>query len=375
MKNKILLFFLLGTLLGFSQSSELIPFVSSSKWGFSDQQGKIVIQPVYDSVSFFNTASVGLKNMTFAYVYQNQKIGVINPQNKIILPTTFSFVYNVSGSFHFIATTAQNKSGLVSMSNQVILPFEYDEIREVVNDSYILKKNNKIGLADAKGQILIPVIYDQIVYVDEDETTAKCRWRVNNEKVTQYLFTPIYENPNDAIMFSTGTIESTESNAPSYTLEENSKDFEDKIPIRYERDLFLLRKNNLYGFWDSNEKIGFQPKFKQLDYFFNTYDFNKGKKHYLFIEENQKKGLVDGKGNILLPAEYDAISKEYRYLKVTREAKIGVFFMSTNQLVFADFDVIKTAIALDDDFVVALVANTENNSYYYIGENGVVFKN
>lgn len=375
MKNKILLFFLLGTLLGFSQSSELIPFVSSSKWGFSDQQGKIVIQPVYDSVSFFNTASVGLKNMTFAYVYQNQKIGVINPQNKIILPTTFSFVYNVSGSFHFIATTAQNKSGLVSMSNQVILPFEYDEIREVVNDSYILKKNNKIGLADAKGQILIPVIYDQIVYVDEDETTAKCRWRVNNEKVTQYLFTPIYENPNDSIMFSTGTIESTESNAPSYTLEENSKDFEDKIPIRYERDLFLLRKNNLYGFWDSNEKIGFQPKFKQLDYFFNTYDFNKGKKHYLFIEENQKKGLVDGKGNILLPAEYDAISKEYHYLKVTREAKIGVFFMSTNQLVFADFDAIKTAIALDDDFVVALVANTENNSYYYIGENGVVFKN
>lgn len=375
MKNKPLILFLLGTLIGFSQSSELIPFVSSSKWGFSDRQGKIVIQPVYDSVSFFNTASVGLKNMTFAYVYQNQKIGVISPQNKVLLPTTYRFVRNISDSFFFIATTEQNKSGLLSMDNQVVLPFEYDEIDDVVNDSYILKKNRKIGLADANGQILIPVIYDQIVYIDEDETTKKCRWRVSNEKVTQYLFTPIYENPNDEIMYTVGAIESTESDAPSYTIEENSKDFEEKIPIRYERDLFLLRKNNLYGFWDYKEKIGFKPKFKQLDYFFNSYDFKKGMQHYLFIEENHKKGLVDGKGNILLQAEYDEINKEYRYLKVKRDTKTGVFFMSTNKVVFSDFTNIKTAIQLDSEFVVVLVTNAENNSYYYVGENGVVFKN
>lgn len=375
MKNKSILFFLLGTLLGFSQSSDLIPFVSSSKWGFSDQQGKIAIQPVYDSVSFFNTTSVGLKQMTFAYVYQNQKTGVISPQNKVLLPTTYRFVRNVSNSFFFIATTEQNKSGLLSMNNQVILPFEYDEIDDVINDSYLLKKDKKIGLADANGQILIPVIYDQIVYIDEDETTNKCRWRVSNEKVTQYLYTTIYEDPNDQIMYSIGAIESTKSDAPGYTLEEHSKDFEEKIQIRYERNLFLLKKKNVYGFWDQKQAIGFKPKYKQLDYFFSSYDFKKGTQHYLFIEENGKKGLVDGKGTLLLNAEYDAISKEYRYLRVTRDAKTGVFFLSTNKVVFSDFTTIKTAIALDNEFVVALVTNAENNSYYYVGENGVVFKN
>lgn len=375
MKKKSLILFLLVNVFGFSQNSELIPFVSSSKWGFSDRNGKVIIQPVYDSVGFFNTSSVGLKDLTFAYVYKNKKTGVINPQNKVILPATYQFVKNINDSFHFIATTEQGKSGLVSKDNQVILPFEYDEIDEVINDSYILKNNKKIGLADANGKIVIPVIYDQIVYIDEDEATKKCRWRVSNEKVTQYLFTAIYENPNDEVFQTVGNIESTESSELSYIIDENSKDFEEKIPIRYENNLFLLRKKNLYGFWDFKEKIGFKPKYKKLDYFFNSYDFKKGKKHYLQIEENNKKGIIDGYGNVLLEPNYDAIKKEYRHLEVIRDSKVGVFFLSTNQVVFSDFNTIKNAIELDNEFVVALVMNAEKNSYYYIGENGVIFKN
>ena len=91
--NKILFqLFLLVTVFGFSQSSQLIPFVSSSKWGFSDKSGKVMIQPVYDSVGFFNTSSVGLKDLTFAYVYQNKKIGVIDLKNKILY---FTFIIQV----------------------------------------------------------------------------------------------------------------------------------------------------------------------------------------------------------------------------------------------------------------------------------------
>lgn len=374
MNKKLLQLFLLVTFFGFSQSSQLIPFVSSSKWGFSDKSGKVMIQPVYDSVGFFNTSSVGLKDLTFAYVYQNKKMGVIDLKNKILLPSTYQFVRNVNNTFHFIATNEQGKSGLVSSDNQIVLPFEYDAIDDILNGSFILKKNNRIGLADAYGKIVIPVVYEQIVFVDEDESTKKCRWRVNNEKVTQYLFTAIYEDPNDEIMYSVDALESIETTVANYTSDENSKDFEEKIPIRYQSDLFLLKKKNLFGFSDVKEKIGFKPKFKQLEYFFNLNDFQKGRKHYLIIEENNKKGLVDGKGNILLQTEYDDFEKKYHYLEVSKESKKGVFFLSTNQIVFSDFNEIKTAIKLDDDFVVALVTNTKDNSYYYIGENGVIYK-
>lgn len=374
MNKKLLQLFLLVTVFGFSQSSQLIPFVSSSKWGFSDKSGKVMIQPVYDSVGFFNTSSVGLKDLTFAYVYQNKKMGVIDLKNKILLPSTYQFVRNVNNTFHFIATNEQGKSGLVSSDNQIVLPFEYDAIDDILNGSFILKKNNRIGLADAYGKIVIPVVYEQIVFVDEDESTKKCRWRVNNEKVTQYLFTAIYEDPNDEIMYSVDALESIETTVANYTSDENSKDFEEKIPIRYQSDLFLLKKKNLFGFSDVKEKIGFKPKFKQLEYFFNLNDFQKGRKHYLIIEENNKKGLVDGKGNILLQTEYDDFEKKYHYLEVSKESKKGVFFLSTNQIVFSDFNEIKTAIKLDDDFVVALVTNTKDNSYYYIGENGVIYK-
>ena len=110
------------------------------------------------------------------------------------------------------------KSGLVSNDNRVIIPFEYDQLDEVVNFSFILKKNKKIGLADVNGKIVIPVVYDQIVFVDEDESTKKCRWRVSNEKVTEYLFTVSYENPNSEVFQTVGSIETAKSNLPSYLL-------------------------------------------------------------------------------------------------------------------------------------------------------------
>lgn len=376
MKKLILtLTLLLSTAFAYSQNSELIPFVSNSKWGFSDRNGKLKIQPVYDSVGFFNTTSISLKYLTFAYVYQNKKMGVIDTQNKILLPITYQHIKNIDETLHFIAIDEAGKSGLVSNENRVLIPFEYDRIDEVVNFSFVLRKNKKIGLADVNGKIVIPVVYDQIVYIDEDEETKKCRWRVNNETITEYIYTDSYENPNDEVYQTVGSLETTESNSTSYVLDENSKDFEEKIPIRYESNLFLLRKKNLYGFIDAKEKIGFKPKFKQLEYFFNSYDFKYEKKHYLFFEENDKKGLVDGNGNILLEAIYNDIKKEYRYLKVINETQLGIFFLTTNKVVFSDFNKIKTSIALDNNFVMVLVENTQDNSYFYIGENGVIFKN
>ncbi|WP_445713441.1 WG repeat-containing protein [Flavobacterium sp.] len=373
--KKLFLFVLLSTVFSYSQNSELIPFVSASKWGFSDQAGKIMIQPVYDSVGFFNTSSVGVKYLTFAYVYQNKKMGVIDTQNKILLPITYQNIKNIDETLHFIAINEAGKSGLVSNENRVLIPFEYDRIDEVVNFSFVLRKNKKIGLADVNGKIVIPVVYDQIVYIDEDEETKKCRWRVNNEKITQYLYTAIYNNPNDEIYMTVPSVTYKDKAAISYTLDENSKDFEEKIPIRYESNLFLLRKKNLYGFIDAKEKIGFKPKFRELKYFFNSYDFKYGKRHYLFVEENDKKGLVDGNGNILLEAIYNDIKKEYQYLKVINETQLGIFFLTTNKVVFSDFNKIKTSIVLDNNFVMVLVENTEDNSYFYIGENGVIFKN
>ncbi|EAZ94449.1 hypothetical protein FBBAL38_12165 [Flavobacteria bacterium BAL38] len=373
--KKLFLILVFSSVLSNAQNSELIPFVSASKWGFSDQAGKIMIQPVYDSVGFFNTSSVGVKYLTFAYVYQNKKMGVIDTQNKILLPITYQNIKNIDETLHFIAINEAGKSGLVSNENRVLIPFEYDRIDEVVNFSFVLRKNKKIGLADVNGKIVIPVVYDQIVYIDEDEETKKCRWRVNNEKITQYLYTAIYNNPNDEIYMTVPSVTYKDKAAISYTLDENSKDFEEKIPIRYESNLFLLRKKNLYGFIDAKEKIGFKPKFRELKYFFNSYDFKYGKRHYLFVEENDKKGLVDGNGNILLEAIYNDIKKEYQYLKVINETQLGIFFLTTNKVVFSDFNKIKTSIVLDNNFVMVLVENTEDNSYFYIGENGVIFKN
>ena len=53
MKLKLLLIFLLLPVWGMTQN--LIPYLKNDKYGFSDEEGNVVIDPIYDEVSLFTS--------------------------------------------------------------------------------------------------------------------------------------------------------------------------------------------------------------------------------------------------------------------------------------------------------------------------------
>lgn len=363
-----LVFILSG--LSFGQNQLMIPYVKNSKWGFSDVNKKILITPQYDSVSFFENRIINQKKIAIAPVYLNNRVGIIDSQNKSIIPIKYLHIEKIDNSDLFIALNEQNKYGIINFTTAV-LPFEYDEIRSIMHNSYLVKKNNKLGIADKYAKIVVPVIYDQINFMEVDKEKKTCRWRVANEKITQYVFTPY--QPNDEYSFSGGIEELTDYAISTTKPTEFSIDYDYKIPLRNVSNVFITQKNNLFGFINENTNIGFLPKYEKLDFLNLYFDRNNNSNYFLIFNENDKKGLTNQSGAILLPALYDKIDNTFLYIETYLDDKKGVFFKSTHHYIEPKFKTIKNDIELNESFIVILVSE-DNNNFYYIGENGNSFK-
>lgn len=372
---KIKIFYLAFILSGlcFGQNQIMIPFVKNSKWGFSDVKKKILITPQYDSVSFFEKVMVNRKEISFAFAYMNKRIGIIDSQNKSLLPLRYLNLEKISDLGYFIAKNEQNKFGIISLSTPV-LPFEYDSISSQMDNAFLIKKNNKIGIADAQAKIVIPVIYDQINFMDEDEEKHMYRWRVSNEKITQYVYTPVQENLNVSYRVEAmEDIQSTEIIADSHSNSNKQfKDFDEKIPINYQYKSFITRKNNLYGFINENSNVGFLPKFEKLEFLTSDLDRNHKINYFLTFEKDEKKGLTNQTGEVLLPAKYDEIEIRLKFIQTKLDDKKGIYFISSNRFIDPKFVEVKEYNDLNEAFIVVRVSE-DHKKYFYVGENGNAF--
>ncbi len=91
---------------------------------------------------------VTLKN-TFDYpkssnqiVKLNGKFGVLNHENKLVIPCVYDFLENIYISNEFIVTI-NNKFGIVNSDNSVVLPIEYDAFERLKELLLFTKKKPK----------------------------------------------------------------------------------------------------------------------------------------------------------------------------------------------------------------------------------------
>src|SRR4051794_11935894 len=161
MKNKrplirllILLFFYLTTFLGYSQSNTplkytegLAPFKTSDKnnktlYGFVNQNGKVVIEPQFDSVycSFKNNVSS---------VSKNWKAGVISKKGKTIIPFEYNTIGDMSKSIIPVETFA-GLWGFYTYDGEEISKPLFQNFRLAGKNRILVQKDTKWGMINYK---------------------------------------------------------------------------------------------------------------------------------------------------------------------------------------------------------------------------------
>lgn len=119
--------------IGLGEISKIIAFNKGKQWGYMNIEDKsTTILPVFDFASSFHfgLAVVEVKGLQ----------GVINEKAKWIIPTIFTSVKLIADNYYLVYNGA--KYGLYSITGDLLIPLEYDQIRAISNDLLVLNKGD-----------------------------------------------------------------------------------------------------------------------------------------------------------------------------------------------------------------------------------------
>jgi len=136
----------------------LKPFKGKNgKYGFMNASNEeILIEAQYDEYVRFEN-----KNPSYIAVRKGERYGIINLENRIILPFIYNGIYQTNGFWELKKNSgSRSLYGLARISDaKVILPAEYEDIR-FINSSFILvKKNGLYGCVNNNGEITVTLKY------------------------------------------------------------------------------------------------------------------------------------------------------------------------------------------------------------------------
>lgn len=202
-------------------------------------------------------------------------------------------------------------------------------------------ENDKWGVIDNKGNIIIELNYDEMVVIpNKNEEVFIATYDVNYESETYK--TKVLNETGKEILTNYENVEAIENN--------------DGVNIWYEDNVLKFEKNEKYGLIDFDGKI-------IVDAIYDNIYALQGTENSIIIEKEGKKGLVNNKtGEIVIKAEYQEISAinkthEDGYIVKNSLNKYGLIANDKTQILDFKYDEIK---------------KVTGNNYFVVVENGVV---
>lgn len=127
-------------------------FSENNKFGAKDEQGNIVIKPVYNKL-------VRLGETTFIAQKKN-KFGIIDDKENILVPLRYRHVERVLGQYARLGNYGD--FGLYDSTGFAVIPPIYDSIDLLFGGMLLTYKNYKYGVSDFKGRVILDNIFDDI---------------------------------------------------------------------------------------------------------------------------------------------------------------------------------------------------------------------
>lgn len=294
-------------------SNGFLGFKKNGKYGFMDRDGRVVIQPMYDSVHPFSKQGISIVGLdTEGKGFPNQ-YGAINKTGKIVIPIKYRMVnpankYNYD-DYEFISVVDENfRVGVVNIFNREILPtIYYNNYNNYSNgisisenyfkvalcrSNYSCWDNSQIkwGYVDVSDREIIPVVYDEIGDFSDGIATIKLNNKYGYiDKYGQEIVTPKFD---DALGLNDGLGAVKLGGKWGYV----DKSGRLIIPFRFddarnfEYGLASVKLNGKWGFIDKTGNLVIQPRFD--DYGNGCYGDHFREDGYAEVCLNGKKYLV-----------------------------------------------------------------------------------
>ena len=325
-------------------------FSKDGKDGIIDSTGTIVLQPIKGTL-----VSLGENNLYIHYLDEkkSRKTGIINSIGVYIIPLDeHHFVNYWNGANQALVTYKNKKHGLYNLKGELVLPFEYDDIREAHEGMYFLQQNKKYALYDVKKGIISDFIYEEHGYFENGMASVKVAENqyqlidknnklllttndeIINLKNYPYLTTLNRNNNKEGLIDASGkellpleysnifikenyaVLEKrNEKEKYLYSLEEKwIRKIDGDYIQHFRKNLFVLGKNDKQAIIDDDGKVVF-PYNDRISLIFND------NKDFVLIENNEKQGLLNEKFEEVLAVDYQFLAYDNQRIIAKNENK------------------------------------------------------
>ena len=261
----------------------------TQKYGIKSND-TISLTGIYDDIK--------LDNDKF-YVKKDSLWGVVDDNNMVIIPITHEKMFSLSSK-----QSTDSKAG-----------------------AYLAKKQGKFGIYNDKGQIILPFEYDAAGTFDNGTLplSKQGKWGV--------------------IAFTTDEHGYTYFDKPHHVLIEFKLAYDDVFG--FSDELALVSKQGKYGYIDKTGQLVIDLIYDDATPFYSEFIPKKSNRHPLaFVTINQdnhtKVGVIDLTGKAIVPIIYDNIrSRIYdSFIKVVKDNKLGLYNRNGMLLLEPEYDTI-----------------------------------
>ncbi len=292
-------------------------------FGLKDKNGKMLLQPIYNKLEIIkpnfiiasknglgtviNNQGIQLIPSKYRSLYydsdnrllanKNEKYGIIDFVGKTIID--FKYNYNFYFNDGFANVHSDTGEGIIDTNGNEILPTIYETVFALKdknkNSYFTAEKDNKWAMFDNKGKQIIPFEYGYVREANDNEFD-------NGWVITEDL----NRKQNGLINIKTGV-----TILPVYSSVRIFKEF--LIASKSNENNYLYQLLNLKGTPISNE-------------IYEEMDFVNG---YLKVSKNNLHGLINTKGDIIIPLKYNYLWARTSNL-VMVEQDSAYFYVNTN---------------------------------------------
>lgn len=329
---------------------KLYPFVQSSAYGYMDANGEVVITAQYDEASPFYEG--------LAIASKNEKYGLINKKNEVILPfqfieiTAYSSGFLLEDSLGFYLTDFQGKKRQDE-------PMQWEEAQQVVQ-AYTedhtatenlapskyqqIEKNGKLGLILNGKKILEPrydvILTDSPIGMITAKQGKVLHYFDSTGKRLEINGLEWFLNASDMAQFNQKGIAVCYKSGRYGLIDQKGKmrvkcTYDMALPVH--NAVWPVQLKGSWGLVSLDDKVLLPLQYQRIVPFFN---------HGFLVENTEGLGLVAASGSWILEPKYKAIkSFGSAYFLVENENGLGVYLSNGESLLECAFQRI---VALDE---------------------------
>lgn len=303
----------------------LVPVFQNNKHGVINKLGQTVLPFQYDNfIVYYNTLAPYEKSIPnlYAWVILNGKWGGIDINGKPIIPIEFNYPggQEIGGVIRMIKNS---KVGYVNYQGETIVSFVFDYDDYLQNGLVKIKKDKKNGMADKTGKVIIPFDNDYNYFGAISENLIRVTLKDDSQKIIKWdgKEKTEFNTKNDCI--DRGLVWVSRESVWGALNEGGDLvipfEYDEMGRVNEETRNVRVRKNGKMGLVDTLGRT-------ITSFLFDEIGSSNG--DLLSASRNGFWGVVDVKGNILIPLKYEeayVLSKSQDIIRVKRNNEYQFF--------------------------------------------------